>query len=135
MAKGPWSKYAVEGSCTGWNNRCMPLISIGHVRHVREALTVVQNRRISECLVYDESKLNKDRTHVVWTSANTSWNKGSIYGNIMFLFPWDTLIRGKKTYWVEDVEKYSPPACRLLVTDEDRNDLEPYDPVLDDGPW
>jgi len=45
------------------------------------------------------------------------------------------LVEGKRAYWV-GVMRYSPTACRILITEKDRDgELLPYDPKTGNGPW
>lgn len=52
-----------------------------------------------------------------------------------FQFEWRQLIQDKRCYWV-GVMDYSPRACRILITDQNYdNMLKRYDPETGDGPW
>jgi hypothetical protein len=66
-----------------------------HVTHVRHALSILDARTIASRPVYDESRLNTTRIHVVWLSPNT-WDgaEGSRYGGVSFGFEWRGLIDG-----------------------------------------
>jgi len=86
-------------------------------------------------LVYDESKLNRERISVTWVSPNY-WGPGFIYGNVGFVFNWRDLIANRRYYWVESMQQYNPTAARILVTDNDHTGrLTQYDPQKGDGPW
>ena len=86
-------------------------------------------------LVYDESKLNRHRIQVVWVSPN-EWTNGYRNGNIRFAFDWRRIVANRRAYWVEAITRYRPTACRILITDIDRDDLlRRYDPEVLDGPW
>lgn len=115
---------------------CQPLTSVSHVTHIRYAFDVLRDGQISPQLIYDESRLNSDRILVVWLSPNDWSNAGGFrYGNIAFTLDWPKLIAGKRLYWVGAM-KYRPRACRILVTDQDRDEkLLPYDPTAGNGPW
>ncbi len=138
----PWERFAVgkPSSNPRWTETtCQPLETVSHVAHVDTALDIVQDGRIRPGLVFDKSKLNKDRILVAWTSPNDWSGAGGFRsGNISFDFNWETLIKGLNYYWVEDVA-YGIPACRILVTDQYHGDkpdkLERYDPTLGAGPW
>lgn len=87
---------------------------------------MLEDGKIRSSLIWDESCLNNTRTCVAWLSPNY-WSNGSRYGNIMFRFDWRQLIEGKKFFWVEAIEKYRPPAFRILITEKDTfAPLEPY---------
>jgi len=60
---------------------------------------------------------------------------GFRYGNIALDFEWTSLVDQMRAYWVGAMQ-YSPWACRILITDKDRDDqLLPYDQSKRDGPW
>lgn len=106
--------------------------------HVPTARRIIEDRKITAGLVYDESRLNRSRVSVTWVSANT-WAYGSIYGTVEFQFDWKPLVEGNKVYWVEAMEQYNPAAYRFLLTPREPNELgsgmvQPYDPTKDDGP-
>jgi hypothetical protein len=134
-----WQKYSVSGySETGswFSDSCSQFERAFHVAHLTDALRIIEDKVIRSSLIWDESKLNNSRTCVSWLSPNT-WAFGSIYGNIRFEFDWTDIINGKRFYWVEAMEQYSPPAYRILVTDKDYDKIElvaPYDPCLGNGP-
>lgn len=132
-----WSKYTVgKWSLKGGNADCSRLPTVQHVTHLHPALTVLREGKIKPQLIYDESRLNTDRILVTWLSPN-DWHPagGFRYGNIAFEFKWEDLIGDMRFYWV-GVMNYSPLACRLLITETDRDDLlKVYDPTLRNGPW
>jgi hypothetical protein len=115
------------------------LTEVHHVAHIPEARRILEDKRIRTGLVYDESRLNRSRTCVVWASANVWPSLGSIYGNVQFAFDWSDILGNRKVYWVEAMPGYNPDAYRLLLTDRD---LDPgvarkvvaYDPSVDKGP-
>ncbi|XNO40669.1 hypothetical protein ACL2DZ_00490 (plasmid) [Sinorhizobium meliloti] len=117
-------------------NGVSELEEIYHVVHPPEARRILEVGKIRAGIVYDESRLNVTRAHVVWLSANR-WAPGSIYGTVEFTFPWLPLIAGRRFYWVETMPGYRPPAYRILMTDKDLSALpflRPYDPSTDKGP-
>jgi hypothetical protein len=131
-----WTPYRLRlpTSATALAHR--RLLTVHHVVHVPVARRIFEDELIRAGLIYDESRLNRSRTCVTWLSANT-WGPGSIYGNVQFSFSWRDIIRGRHLYWVEAIDKYSPPAYRLLVTDRDLSNsryVTPYDPRSDEGP-
>lgn len=142
MATTPWRKYRVSEPSTrkNWTEpTCIPFDEVYHVSHITQALHICEVRQINDGLVYDESRLNKHRITVAWLSPNT-WANGSRYGNVSFRFNFRELIEGKSFYWVEAIDKYSPPACRILIAgkeypEEVSSHLTPYDPTSGDGPW
>ena len=73
---------------------------------------------------------------MTWLSPNDWTNAGGFrYGNIAFDLDWSELTDGMRFYWV-GVMQYQPMACRILITEKDRDDqLKRYDPSLRDGPW
>jgi hypothetical protein len=132
MKNREWAKYKVTKKSM---NGCIPLDKIFHVSHTRSALNIVSDGRIKAGLVYDESKLNKDRILVCWLSPN-DWSGagGYRYGNIRFAFKWKDICEGMNCYWVEVVE-YGIPALRILLSDQDHcSVLETYNPESGDGP-
>ncbi len=139
MGANPWSKFSVgePSAHAKWTNPdCQPLVRVSHVAHVPIAIRIAEDARLRADLVYDKSKLNKERIRVVWLSPN-DWDGagGSRYGNIRFDFDWPTLVDGKRAFWVESIA-YGIEACRILITDVDYSSLlVPYDPTVGDGPW
>jgi hypothetical protein len=112
----------------------VPFDKVTHTAHVETAISIIQSGEIRPSLVFDESRLNKQRILVSWLSPNT-WGTGSRYGNIDFAFDFDDLIDGKRYYWVEPIA-YKIAACRILVTDINHDkQLERYYPIRGDGPW
>lgn len=141
MPDKPWRPFRVGTPSTraNWvNSDCRPFDQVSHVTHIPTAITVIrQNQMIRPQLVYDESILNTRRILVTWLSPN-HWTRGYRYGNVSFDIPWNTIIEDKNYYWVETIEKYSPPACRILITGQNYDsdpELIPYDPTDGDGPW
>lgn len=121
MSKREWSKYKVGEKSTrsNWTEQsCQPFSVVRHITHVKDAIRIIEDRVIRSSLIWDESKLNNTRTCVSWVSPN-NWANGSIYGNISFEYLWNDLVKGKQFYWVEDFKKYSPPAYRILISDND----------------
>lgn len=133
-----WKKYKVGAKSTRSNYTepdCQPLTTVSHVSHVDVAINIVQEGKIRQGLVFDESVLNTSRILVAWFSPNY-WSNGFRYGGVKFEVDFLELIRGKKFYWVEAITKYTPTACRILITDQDRSStLKAYDPTLREGPW
>ncbi|GAA2858124.1 hypothetical protein GGQ99_002382 [Aminobacter niigataensis] len=131
-----WTKYAAKMPAT-MENRVFELREVRTIMHMQDALKSIEDGRVAARLVYDESKLNKSRLPVVWTSAN-SWADGSIYGNVEFCFEWARLVSGMEFYWVEAITKYKPPAYRLLVSmpgaSLPNGLVAQYNPAVDDGP-
>lgn len=134
----PWKRYKVGSISSNpkWTNpACVPLSKISHVAHISTALRIIEDGRIRADLVSDESILRTRRMRVVWLSPN-DWVDGFRYGNIRFTFDWTRLIASKKYYWVKSITSYKPPACRILITNEDHSALlKSYDPTVGDGPW
>ncbi len=131
-----WRKYRVGNlsTHTNWTKDCQPFHMVGHTSHVDSAMGIVRNGSIKPVRVYDKSKLNNSRILVVWLSPNT-WGDGYRYGGVKFDFDFRTLVEGMNFYWVETI-RYEIPACRILITDQDRSDkLAEYDPTIGDGPW
>lgn len=137
MAAQPWSEFAVgtKSENPKWTEpTCRPLKTVSHVTHVSSAPRVLEDGELRAQLVFDESKLNTERIMVVWLSPNY-WTNGFRYGGLCFKYDFDTLVAGRRYYWVESIA-YGIPACRILVTDIDRDALlDAYDPTTGDGPW
>lgn len=133
--RSKWSKYKVGEPSTrsNWTNPdCCQLDTVHHICHVSDAYRMLEDGKIRSSLIWDESCLNNTRTCVAWLSPN-HWSNGSLYGNIEFHFDWRRLVEDRKFFWVEAIEKYNPPAFRILITDKDSFfDLEPY-PVEESG--
>ncbi|MYM67496.1 hypothetical protein GTP45_11720 [Pseudoduganella sp. FT55W] len=133
-----WNIYAVqrEGGFYPSTDRGLTEFDVvGHTSHVDSAINIILEGGIKPALVFDKSQLNESRIQVGWLSPN-HWVRGYRYGNIQFEFKFDDLIYGKNFYWVEAIDDYTPSACRILITDQDRSaQLVEYDPTLRDGPW
>lgn len=130
-----WDLYTIDHPTSGgFNGNEAELDDVYHIVHPQAASYILDEGRIRTGVVYDESRLNKSRTTVIWLSANL-WSAGSIYGTVRFRFPWKKLIDGCQFYWVEAMA-YSPPAYRILVTKNDYSHLglTPYDPATHRGP-
>jgi hypothetical protein len=140
MPKKPWVKYQIgkPSPIPNWvNPDCQQLKRVRHICHLNDALRIVEDGGIRSSLIWDESCLNNTRTLVSWVSPNT-WSQ-SIYGHISFEFEWLPLIEGKHFYWVEVIPWYSPPAYRILITENDYSRCESiglrlYNPSQGDGP-
>ncbi|PSK91583.1 hypothetical protein [Taibaiella chishuiensis] len=132
----PWEKYKVGPTSSGalGSDSCRPLEQLYHVAHLKTAVRILEDGKIKQSLIYDKSKLNKDRILVCWLSPNF-WANGSRYGNISFEFEFAPLVKHKNYYWVESIN-YTPDACRILITEKDYDGiLERYDPTDGKGPW
>lgn len=131
-----WDTYKIKIPKPGvLEDNVSVLEEINHVVHPPAARRILEEGKVRAGIVYDESRMNKTRHQVVWLSANT-WSNGSIYGTVQFTFPWASIIKGRRIYWVEAMA-YSNPAYRLLVTNKDVSHLSflaPYDPTKDKGP-
>jgi hypothetical protein len=135
-SRNDWEMYKVRTPKDEYDRSCVQFDSVSHTSHIANAINIVQSHEVSPSLVYDESKLNKKRILVVWLSPNHWGGTGFRYGNVRFDFAFDGLIKGKKFYWVESIEKYKIPACRILITDRNRStQLLPYNPKIKNGPW
>lgn len=132
-----WDAYRIKIPKEGdRSNGVSRLEEVYHVVHPPEARRILEQQKIRAGIVYDESRLNQTRAHVVWLSANR-WGPGSIYGTVEFTFRWQSLIDGRQFYWVEDMPSYSPPAYRILLTDKDLSSMPTltlYDPTREKGP-
>lgn len=115
------------------NPDCVPFDTVSHVAHILPSLSILEEGRIRAGLVFDESKLNKQRILVSWVSPNY-WSSGFRYGTVQFTFDWRELIDGLNIYWVESIA-YGVQACRILLTSQVHKNLEVYDPKRRDGPW
>lgn len=132
-----WERYKVgKPAKNGFNRSCHEFDSVSHTSHIASAIDIIQALEVKPSLVYDESKLNKERILVTWLSPNDWGGTGFRYGNIRFDFAFNALIKGKKFYWVESIKKYKIAACRILITDINRDgQLPSYDPSAKIGPW
>lgn len=134
-----WTRFTVGKPSTKKNwvePACRPLQAVLHVTHIHVALDVLRDGQISPQLIYDKSRLNTDRILVIWLSPNDWGNAGGFrYGNVAFELEWRELIQDKRFYWV-GIMDYKPPACRILVTDQNHDGtLKQYYPKGGDGPW
>lgn len=93
-----WDAYRINIPKEGDRlNNVSRLEEVYHVVHPPEARRILEQNKIRAGIIYDESKLNKSRAHVVWLSANR-WAPGSIYGKVEFTFPWQSLTDGRRFY-------------------------------------
>jgi hypothetical protein len=132
-----WKQYSVlpaGGFYPSTDDRLKLFDKVSHTSHIDSALNIIGDGEIKPGLVFDKSHLNTHRILVAWLSPN-HWFAGYRYGNIKFDYDFKGLIANKRFYWVEAIP-YSPHACRILITDQDRSGLlTPYDPSIRDGPW
>jgi hypothetical protein len=139
ISQESWAHYSVgvRSKKKNWvNPDCQGLSLVSHVTHVSNALEVLRAGGIKPQLIYDESRLNTKRVLVVWLSPNDWSGAGGFrYGNIAFNLDWEKLIENKRFYWIGAMQ-YTPRACRILITEKDRDEkLKPYLPGEGDGPW
>lgn len=133
----PWEKFKVglPSEKPNWvEPNCCGFSIVSHTCHIEQAIRIISDKCIKAGLVFDESKFNKTRTLVVWLSPN-DWGAGYRYGNISFKFNFEEIIQDKRYYWVESIDKYSPQACRILISDQVHEGLTIYDPCEGNGPW
>ena len=134
MKDAEWIKYKVGTVNTRY---CQPFSTVRHIAHIVDAIRIMEDRLIRPSLVRDESRLRNSRICVSWVSPN-SWGPGSIYGNVSFEFDWNTVVNGKKLYWVEAITTRRPHAAyRILLTDQNYEScdvLVPYDVKGQTGP-
>jgi hypothetical protein len=136
MANPEWAPYEITSKMIkAWpkGGQLREMKELYHVAHVSDARRVLEDRVIRSHLVFDESRLNKKRISVVWTSPNT-WAWGSMYGNVSFTLPLEKHLEGKRFYWIESMQKYSPTALRILVTEREFLKLDEFDPKIEGGP-
>jgi len=130
-----YSIYRIQGELGSLG--CKELTQLSHVTHINHAISIIKCNEITSGLVYDDSILNKERILVCWLSPN-EWQEGYRYGSIRFRFNAEILLKKfKYIYWVEDMEEYTPTACRLLLTNNDYSDssiLTSYDILEKKGP-
>lgn len=126
-----FNKYAITGMVG--SQSCKELTKISHVTHIDYAYNILREKSIKKRFIYDESKLTK-KIEVVWLSCNDWGSNGYMYGTVRFSFDFRKLVGGKKFYWVEDISKYNPTACRILITSNDYPNLEEYDIKEAKGP-
>jgi hypothetical protein len=113
----------------------VPLTSISHVAHIEVAQNILEEGVIRARPISDESKLRNHAFQVVWLSPK-QWPDGFRYGNVRFTFKWETIIQGRQAYWVETIERYHPPADRILVTNNHYPDVvRPYDRGRQGSVW
>ena len=131
-----WNTYRVipPPSVKPFNNLCRPFSRVFHITHLNNSYQILDNNSIIARRVADKSRLNTKRILVVWLSPN-DWNAGSLYGNISFEYEFSEIIRNRNYYWVEVMTDYEPHACRILITNNEYDFLETYDPRISDGPW
>jgi len=137
--KKEWTKFKVgkPSKRQNWTEpTCQSLHVISHVSHINSALNIFECGKIKAGLVFDESKLNKERILVVWLSPNDWHGAGGFrYGNIRFNFEWENILDSMNYYWIESIA-YGIPACRILLSPNDYTSKFPgYDPTIGDGPW
>lgn len=137
--KMPWQRFRVgEPSADPEQpeRTCSSLRIVFHIAHLEAAHRIIVDGKIRSGLIFDESKLNRERILVAWLSPNT-WFHGYRYGSVCFDFDWPRLAKDHRYYWVESIA-YGVPACRILLTKNDYSGhpiLIPYDPTTGDGPW
>jgi hypothetical protein len=117
------------------SNRCVEVGEVMHVTHVDDAFRIIEDGKVRSSLVYDESRLNTKRTEVAWVSPKW-WHDGFIYGNVAFVYDWNSLVAGRKVYWVEHRKTGRQDLCRFLICPHDPGELgiERFDPMMLGGP-
>lgn len=134
-----WERFKVgvpSKKRNSFNRDCKPLEVVNHVAHIQDAIRILEDGFIRSSLIWDKSRLSNTRTCVSWVSPN-DWTNGSIYGNVAFKFDWEALKQGRKLYWVEAVEDYTPQAYRFLISSKNLSKLtlvKPYNEISDEGP-
>lgn len=113
---------------------CKLMNNVSHVAHIDTAVEILRTGRIKSSLIFDKSKLNIERTKVIWLSPN-EWVDGYLYGTIRFNFDTSRLFSEELNYYWVEAMPYNPHACRILVTSKVRDDLDPYDLTNKEGIW
>ena len=115
-----------------------PFSKVYHVTHIPLSKYLLETKKIIPNLIQDKSILNSERIKVIWLSPNT-WAHGSLYGNIRFSYDFNQLIENKNFYAVEVMKRYSPVACRILISNKNYSKhklLSKYNPYKKyGGPW
>ncbi len=126
----PWDKFPVNR----FNER--DLFDIYHVTHVDNGLKVIKDSCIRPFLVGEDGILGKERIQVSWFSPNF-WVDGFLFGNVRFTFQINTILDGRKVYWVEEVLGREHPTVRFFVTSREKipRSLLLYRPESDKGPF
>lgn len=136
MSHKEWNKFKIGTPSIdrrSFNKDCMPFDFVNHVSHVESSKEILKRQSLVAGLVFDESKLNSERILVNWLSPN-HWYNGFRYGNICFKIPFNKSVLDYNFYWVESIA-YGVEACRILITKNDYDFLEKYDPNIPNGPW
>jgi len=131
----PWEEFTSgRGSAGPGSEDWSQLETVRHTTHLLAAIRIAEDRTLSAELIYD-GVLRDTRTKVVYFSPKI-WPDGSRYGAFEFAVDWQSLLNGRKMYWVEAVRTYQTPIFRFLLTDKDVSHLPvlPYDPDSDAGP-
>jgi hypothetical protein len=132
-----WDRYKIAKPKSGENGAVPTAFDlVAHIAHTKGARRILEDGFLRAGLVNDGSKLDTSRTCVTFFSANT-WGEGYIYGNVAWRYDWETLVRGKNVYWVEDNTNYHYPIYRFLISGLKSAafpGLTPYDPEVDEGP-
>ena len=106
-----WVAFSVSGKIG--EKGCLPLLRTGHATHVESVLDMFRTRAIRSELVDDDSRLDTERTKVVFTSPH-DWSKpwGCMFGTVVLQLNWAKVTKGKNFYWIggKAVQHDTPPA-------------------------
>jgi hypothetical protein len=127
--------YRLRVGKSGPCEPCAELIQVHHVSHLRDAIRILEDGKVTARRVNDQSRLDDRKVSVVWLAPN-QWSEGSRYGTVQFTFDFAHLVEGKNIYWVEGVTGRKRDTCRLLIADSEkpRFGLKLYDPDKTKGP-
>ena len=134
-AQGDWEKHFCGGADPRIGNlRRQELKEVRHVAHVADACSILLDGQINASVFEGDGKLASYPKPVTWLSANT-WARGSIYGNVEFVFDWQEIIDGRRLYWIDTVYRRSITYQILLTSNRARRGVGvPYKPVIHRGP-
>ena len=109
---------------------------VHHVAHVAQGQRIAAEGRVRTARVEGDGRLRGRGVRGLWVSPNV-WANGSIYGNVRFSFDWESVIEGRRLYWVEGVKAVRPRTCRFLLSKrkfDAVNGVRRYDAREERGP-
>lgn len=98
---------------------CLSLLRTGHATHVESVLDMFRTRAIRSELIDDDSRLDTERTKVVFTSPH-DWPKpwGCMFGTVVLQLNWAKVTEDKNFYWIWG-NPYTTTRPRILITDKE----------------
>lgn len=83
---------------------CVPFDEVTHITHVDNAVAIVKSGKIRAEKAIDLGL--GEGLEVVWTSPNY-WTNHSVYGNVVIVFPFSSILLGSSFHFAGAVPGYA----------------------------